>query len=173
MADVETRCSGGFIDHDKLRELYRFWDRRRGEAPYPVWSAFVAEEFKSWMGHVMIIEPIGSPPRFRVRLHGTRLFDYDGKDLTGWYLDKAVPERSLGNVVGPYLAAVVRGTPQYDTMCSPFEAGTVRRLCRLVLPCSNTGDSVDRLLVGIYLDVHENEQPAHYRPAPSRPPYGR
>jgi hypothetical protein len=154
MAEI-TSGSGTWIDHDKLRALYRFWSETRDGRVSPAWSRFFPEDFKPWMGHIMLIEPQGSPPCFRVRLHGTKLCEYDGKDLTGWVLDDAVPERGHPDVIGPYVKAVVSGEPQYDVTSSPFRAGTVRRLCRLVLPCSEDGCRIDRLIVALYLEMAE------------------
>jgi hypothetical protein len=154
MAEI-TSGSGVWIDHDQLRSLYGFWRQARDRRAFPAWSRFFAEDFKPWMGHIMLIEPQDTPLRFRVRLHGTKLGEYDGKDLTGWVLDDAVPERGHPDVIGPYVKAVVSGEPQYDITTSPFHEGTVRRLCRLVLPCSEDGGQVDRLIVGLYLDLAE------------------
>lgn len=156
MAELPTELDARGVVHPELQNLLTFWAWCRGARTLPSRSAIPAEDFKPWMGHIMIIEPVGTPPRFRVRLHGTRLYGYDGKDLTGWYLDEAVAEPDLHCIVAPYQAAIRTREPQFDVISSPFAGGTVHQLSRLVLPCAEDGISVDRLIVGIYL---------HSRPA--------
>lgn len=160
MADMSSRLDDSFIVHPKLQNLLTFWDCRRGAHALPRRSAIPAEAFKPWMGHLMLVAPEGKPPRFRVRLHGTRLYGYHGRDLTGWYLDELVGEPALSRIVAPYVAAVRTGAPQYDVIASPFEAGTVHHLARLVLPCGEDGASVDQLIVGIYLQPEREESAA-------------
>lgn len=151
MDETVDGFDGPPIAHPKLRALHAFWHRCRGAGALPRRSAIPAEQFKPWMGHMMILEPVGAQPRFRVRLHGTRLYGYHGKDLTGWFLDDVVGEPVLSRITGPYVAAMRACMPQYDVISSPFAGGTVHHLCRLVLPCAEDGCRVDRLLVGLYL----------------------
>jgi hypothetical protein len=151
MADLPTQLDASTVVHPKLQNLLTFWNCCRGSRTLPRRSAIPAEDFKPWMGHIMMIEPEGTRPRFRVRLHGTRLYGYHGQDLTGWYLDEAVAEPEHGRIVAPYVAAMRTGGPQFDVIASPFAGGTVHQLSRLVLPCAEDGTSVDRLIVGMYL----------------------
>jgi hypothetical protein len=151
MAEMPSGLDDSFLVHPKLQNLLTFWQCCRGAHRLPSRSAIPAEDFKPWMGHIMIIEPHGEPTRFRVRLHGTRLYGYHGQDLTGWYLDETLAEPELGRVIAPYTAAIRTRRPQYDVMTSPFQGGTVHRLSRLVLPCAEDGACVDRLIVGLYL----------------------
>jgi hypothetical protein len=170
MHETVDGFDGAPVGHPKLRALHDFWHRCRGEGVLPRRSAIPAEQFKPWMGHMMILEPVGESvaamPRFRVRLHGTRLYGYDGKDLTGWFIDDVVGEPGLSCIVAPYAAAVNARAPQYDVIRSPFPGGTVHQLCRLVLPCAEDGHQVDRLLVGMYLHA----QPRHDPPPHPVPP---
>jgi len=161
MAEMPSRMDDGWFVHPKLQNLLSFWHCRRGSRAMPSRSAIPAEDFKPWMGHIMIIVPEGEPPRFRVRLHGTRLYGYHGQDLTGWYLDEAVAEPALSRIVNPYVAAMRTGRPQHDVISSPFAGGTVHQLSRLVLPCSEDGHAVDRLIVGIYLRARPSEPGGH------------
>ncbi len=153
MDAMPGELDGAEIGHPKLQALYSFWQDCAGDGVLPQRSAIPAESFKPWMGHMMIIEPVGATPRFRVRLHGTRLYGYHGQDLTGWFLDDVVGEPALSRIAAPYAVAVDRRLPQYDIIRSPFAGGTVYELCRLVLPCAEDGHRVDRLLVGMYLNA--------------------
>ena len=164
---AETVNAAG-IAHRKLQALHTFWCQCAEHGLLPRRSAIVAESFKPWMGHMMIIEPVGARPRFRVRLHGICLYGYHGRDLTGWFLDDVADEPALSRIVSPYRAAVEACGAQHDIISPPFSGGTIRSLCRLVLPCAEDGTSVDRLIVGMYL----NARPSDAGGPASRPPRG-
>lgn len=166
MAEMPTQVDAGIAVHPKLQNLLTFWQYCRGARALPSRSTMPAEDFKPWMGHIMIVDPHGDPPRFRVRLHGTRLYGYHGQDLTGWYLDDAVGEPAYSRIVTPYHAAIRTQSPQYDVMSSPFSGGTVHQLSRLSLPCAEDGRTVDQLIVGIYLQSQTSDAAG----AASRPP---
>lgn len=136
--------------HDDLRRLYDFWRFRCGVKAVPPRSAFLPEEFRAWMGHIMIVAPQRTPPRLHVRLNGTCIAQYHGIDVTGRDLEDVLPLRVQERALGPCWAAIRTGRPQYDIIDSPFPKGTVRPLARLILPCSEDGTTIDRLILAIY-----------------------
>jgi len=139
--------------HEKLAQLLAFWESRRPSAGLPPRSAFLAEEFRPWMGHIGIVEVKAGRPRFLVRLVGVAIVDYDGADFTGKYLDEVVPLHARSVILGPLEACLREQAPQYDVISQPFKRATVRRLHRLLCPCSEDGETVDRIIIGIYADL--------------------
>lgn len=104
------------------------------------------------MGHIAILDVVGAPPRFRIRLAGTSIVEYDHADFTGRYLDEAVPAHAQKAIIGPYQACVSQQAPLYDIILSPFRSGIPYTLCRLMLPCASDGWTIDIIISGIYCD---------------------
>ncbi len=139
--------------HERLDQLLAFWESRREGGRLPRRSAFLAEEFRPWMGHIGIIEVTPGQPRFLVRLAGVAIVDYDGADFTGKHLDEVVPPHARAAILGPFEVCLREKAPQYDVISQPFKNATVRRLHRLLCPCSEDGGTVDRIILGIYADL--------------------
>lgn len=98
------------IAHRDLAALYAFWGSKRGQRAYPARRDFLPEEFRDWMGHIGIVEAEYDPQRFKVRLSGTFIVDYEGRDYTGKYLDDVVPPHDLDDVVAPYTRVIETGS---------------------------------------------------------------
>ncbi len=64
-----------------IAALRALWIQLRGEARVPLRSAFSPELLKPWLPNIVIVEAVGTPPRFRVRLAGTAVVRFAGRDL--------------------------------------------------------------------------------------------
>src|SRR5215469_4521897 len=77
------------IKHPKLRQLYDYWDGRRGGRQLPSRGDIDPVDMRFAIGDVILADVIeGDPPRFRIRLHGTNLSERTNFDLTGKMLDE-------------------------------------------------------------------------------------
>lgn len=140
------------FQHERLARLHAFWAERGREGRLPARSAFLAEEFRPWMGHIMMTD-VTPARRFRVRLCGLAIVEYVGMDLTGRFLDEVGAIAAQETILAPYHACVRDRAPKSDTIEAPYEGATVSRLHRLLLPCSEDGETVDRIVTGVYADV--------------------
>lgn len=75
---IETPC---------LRRLYAYWDERRQGRDFPARGDLDPIEFRYALGHVLLIDVLDDPQRFRFRLHGTELAARAGYDMTGRMVD--------------------------------------------------------------------------------------
>jgi hypothetical protein len=141
------------IEHPSLQSLYKLWDARRGIRRFPTRRDFLPEaDLHPWMGHLGIVEVEYCPQRFRVRLAGTEVAQYDGADFTGHYLDEIVPPNGRAEILSPYHACLRDQAPQYSSFVPPLPGATYRKLHRLLLPCSSNGSEIDQIIVGIYAE---------------------
>jgi hypothetical protein len=125
----------------------------------PLRSAF--SPLKPWLPNVVIVEAVGAPPRFRVRLAGTAAVGFAGRDFTDKFLDDVIPPEQHHGTIAPYVRAMASGQPtEDDILRQRFIApdGTHLPVRRLVMPCSSDGCPTDRFVVGLFL----------YRPQSSR-----
>jgi hypothetical protein len=135
------------IAHPRLRGLFAFWQTKRGARPMPQRAAIDAVELWAWLGNLMLIESTAGA-EFRYRVYGTGLAEYYGRDLTG----KTTAE------LRPEVRALVLA--EYCEVCrtrQPLLVTHTRRVRdqqtaveKLILPFSDRGDGVERLLAGAY-----------------------
>lgn len=137
------------------RELEAIRDRwrklcRDGRLPSRV--DFPPESLTPWMGHIQIIELVreGYAIRYRVRLVGTRIVYYEGRDNTGLFLDAVIPPDQRAEILRPYQASLETLEPVYSTFYSCSEAAISSELERLILPLATDGRTIDQFLVAIY-----------------------
>ena len=128
--------------------LYRYWREKRGSRSMPRRSDIDVLDLKQWIGRIALVEVEHEPIVLRYRLFGTTIAGELGCDPSGERIDPGRPE-TLPEPWESYLDAVRVGTPvfhAYDT-----ESGTIcHHLHCLVLPLSESGEKVDRLLVAFH-----------------------
>jgi hypothetical protein len=76
---IETPC---------LRQLYVYWEQQRGERSFPARRDLDPLDFRSALGHILLIDVLYDPLRFRFRLHGTDLVRRAGYDMTGKMIEE-------------------------------------------------------------------------------------
>lgn len=118
----------------------------------PARSDFPPESLTPWMGHIQIVERVceGSSVRHRVRLVGTRIVYYEGRDNTGKFLDDVIPADQRDALLEPYRRCADSRAPVHSTFYSCSEAAISSELERLILPLAADGETVDQFLVAIY-----------------------
>jgi hypothetical protein len=72
----------------RLHKLYDYWCARRRGRRWPARRDLDPLDFSYVLGHVMLIDVLREPLRFRVRLHGTEIVTRVHYDLTGKLLDE-------------------------------------------------------------------------------------
>lgn len=128
------------------------WRTACRDGRLPARADFPPESMTPWMGHIQIVEVVraGDAVRFRVRLVGTRIVYYEGRDNTGVFLDDVVPEEQQDDVLEPYRRSMGEREPIYSAFYSCAEAAISSKLERLILPLATDGKVVDQFLVAIY-----------------------
>jgi|SRR5687767_136737 hypothetical protein len=143
------------IDLEKATAALRaLWSQLRGETRVPLRADFSPELLKPWLPNIVIVEAVGAPPRFRVRLAGTAAVSFAGRDFTDRFLDDVIPAEHYQTTVAPYVHAIESGEPaEDDILRHQFVApdGTHLPVRRLVMPCSSDGARIDRFVVGLFL----------------------
>lgn len=128
------------LRHPNLVRLYRHWDEvRRGRSM----------SLPQLLGHLLLIDVLREPLRFRYRLIGTRLTERMRRDMTGKFFDD-IPEPVYRDRLYDWHGGVVAEK-------APRGGVTARRLLDrwepyeiLTLPLSTDGVEVDMTLTGLY-----------------------
>ncbi|HEX6442547.1 MAG TPA: PAS domain-containing protein [Stellaceae bacterium] len=143
------------IEHPDLQRLFDYWDSKRGARKMPSRADLDPLDLAFIIGNVILIDVIaGSPPGFRIRLHGTNLTERVGYELTGKMLDE-LPQaefRELARLSFSKVAAI--GEPLH-ALNDRLLDGQTRRYETIILPMSSDGSRVDMLLCGL---IYEHER---------------
>jgi hypothetical protein len=136
----------------ELQAIEERWRARCRDGGLPVRADFPAEDLTAWMGHIQIVErvPDGETDRYRVRLAGTRIVYYEGRDNTGKFLDDVIPRDQRDQILEPYRRCADTRQPVYSQFYSCSDTGISAQLERLILPLATDGAAVDQFLVAIY-----------------------
>ena len=140
------------IKHPRLKTLHTFWDLTRGSRRYPARADFAFKDLRQWLGHIALIEVAQKPLRFRIRLLGTHLVEYAGRDHTGQWLDECVAPEQVDDALEPFIACVKAGAPVFriSRYVNPRASKSV--LERLLLPCSSDQKTIDIVLGCTYVE---------------------
>jgi hypothetical protein len=140
------------ISNPKLRRLYEYWSRQRGDRKWPTRADLDPVDMRFALGNVILVEVLPeTPPRYRIRLHGTTLTQRVGYDLTGKMLDDMpVPEfRDLSRLS---FNKVVRTGEPLHIVNDRLVDDRMQHYESILMPLSNSGERVDMLLVGLVYD---------------------
>ena len=137
------------IRHPKLRQLYDYWDGKRAGRPMPSRADLDPIDIRFAIGDVILADVLeGTPPQFRIRLHGTNLSERTNFDLTGKMLD-AMPVPEFRDLSTRSFRKVVRTKAPLHALAERPLDGRMQRYEAILLPLSSDGEHVDRLMVGM------------------------
>lgn len=131
-----------------LQRLYDDWERRRRGREFPARADFDVLDMKYAMGNLTIVEVAYDPLRFRFRLHGTRISQRVGYDMTGKGLEELPP--ALSPMVRRHFTAVIEERrPLAEVRERQVADEGVLDSEVLALPLSRDGRIIDMLMVGV------------------------
>jgi hypothetical protein len=137
------------IRHPRLRQLYDYWDGKRGARSMPARADLDPVDFRFVIGDVVLADVIdGEPPRFRIRVHGSNLVDRVHCELTGKLLDE-MPAPEFRDLVTRSFRKVVRTKAPLHVLAARPLDGRMQRYETIILPLSSDSKRVDRLMVGM------------------------
>ena len=144
--------------HSSLRDLYDYWNRRRGTRQMPARGDLDPIDLKAVLPLLMLVDVVSDERRYVYRLVGTREVEMRGTDPTGkavkdafyaesaeesaWYLDQVVRTRE---------PVLYRGTYQ------PLSTRTQREDV-LFLPLSQDGKTVNMVMILGHIDWMKEER---------------
>lgn len=77
------------LDKPALRQLYAYWDDKRGDRPYPARQDIDPLDLKFILGCLLLLDvEHGARLRFRYRLFGSEIARHQGIDMTGKFTDE-------------------------------------------------------------------------------------
>jgi len=141
-----------------LLQLLALWESKRTHERIPARADLDPVELKFILGRLLILDVLPGP-RFRFRLHGSKLTEVAGYDMTGRFVDDLPHPENRRTLVARCKALLRSGEPMSVTLERPVDG---RRFSyeALWLPLASDGIEVDMLMCGlIYLNNWAEARP--------------
>ena len=140
------------IQSPVLRRLYAYWDERRRGRLMPARRDLDPLDFSFALGHVLLIDVLENPRRFRFRLHGSELVSRAGYDMTGKMVDE-LPDPENRSVLLRRCRELVNTRQPYAQRSERIVDDRMMRYEVVWMPLSDDGERVTMLFGAlIYLD---------------------
>ena len=151
---IETPC---------LRRLYTYWEERRQGRDFPGRRDLDPLDFRYALGHIVLLDVLGEPRRFRFRLHGSELTARAGYDMTGRLIDE------LPNPTNRTL--LIERCTMLMELRQPLAVIDERLLGQrrfgyeaLWLPLAKDGEHIDMLMAGVVYRDSRAAGPLDWQP---------
>lgn len=151
--DSETQTANPeIIDYPHTRALFDWWHLASGERTMPQRRDFLAESLAPWWPNLVFYDVVATEGaqadtaiRFRFRVHGTNVVEFDGGDFTGQFLDTVLSPVAAPLILATYRDVVNVRLPLYSKITRPLPNGYVAKFNRLQLPFGDA-DGVTHVL---------------------------
>lgn len=135
------------IETPSLRRLYAYWNERRRGRELPSRRDIDPLDFPYVLGHIMLLDVMQAPLRFRFRVYGTRLASRVGYDMTGKMADD-VPNAAHRAALLERCSALVKHRTAVALLGQNLVGERMVGYEALWLPLSDDGTNVTMLLGG-------------------------
>ena len=135
------------LRHPKLLSLYAFWLEQCAGARLPLASALNPAELRPWLGNLLIMDVVRNAD-FVYSYYGQSFSDSFGEDRVGQSIAR-LPEAQSDILRAEYDRVRSEAKPVARVYSADFD-GVPSTWERLVLPLTEDGETVGKLLVGAY-----------------------
>jgi hypothetical protein len=136
------------LTDDRLRRLFAYWLKKRGERPFPAKAEIDPVEFPYILGYVTLVDVEQAPRRYHFRLDGSILVELSGSDYTGRYLDELPGEEYVAFIKDTYDRVVDSGEPYRYRKNGLFDQQHFSEET-LILPLGDAPPRIDMLVVAV------------------------
>jgi len=151
---IETPC---------LRRLYAYWEERRQGRAFPARRDLDPLDFRYALGHVVLLDVLRDPVRFRFRLHGSELTARAGYDMTGKLVDELPNPKNRALLIERCHMLVETGQPV--AVIDERLLGQRRFGYEAVwLPLADDGEHIDMLMAGLVYRDSRAAGPLDWQP---------
>ena len=151
---IETPC---------LRQLCAYWDERRQGREFPARRDLDPLDFRYALGHILLLDVLDNPRRFRFRLHGSELTARAGYDMTGKLVDELPDPANRMHLIER--CQMLLETRQPLAVINERILGQRRFGYEAVwLPLAGDGEHIDMLMAGLVYRDSRAAGPLDWQP---------
>lgn len=134
------------IRSPRLRRLYDYWhDKLKPGARFVYRADIDPIELRDLLPLVSIVDVEHEPLRFRYRLVGTRVVEYNHQEFTGLYLGE-VGWQDEGMLLGAYEQSVIQRRPNLGFYAWDLRSGGVGRCEFAIFPLTQDGETIHQVI---------------------------
>ncbi|HLZ65649.1 MAG TPA: PAS domain-containing protein [Aliidongia sp.] len=125
--------------------MQRLWHEKAAEGRLPALADFSIDDLRPWMGRLILVDILPDGNLF-YRVHGTKLAEQLGQELTGKYLTDLADLQLRAAIRSEYALVAARRAPMVFRRRRHYGNRGSYDTERIVLPLSHGGNSVDQAL---------------------------
>jgi hypothetical protein len=153
------------LDSPRVHRFHDYWKARRSaEHAVPLRAAVDPTDLRELLPNIVVIEVEQAPLRFRYRLVGTRVVEFNKLDFTGLYLG-AIGWEEEQQIVGTCVDVVSSKQPLCGFYSWTLKNGAIGKCEFGIFPFSQDGQTVTQIF-----GIEDYEFPRDYSGARSRAP---
>jgi hypothetical protein len=153
------------IDSPRIRRFRDYWNGKRASPDaIPLRADFDPAHLRELLANIVVIEVEQDPLRFRYRLVGTRVVEFNNLDFTGLYLG-TIGWQEERQLVDACTDVVVGKKPLCGFYTWTLKNGSIGKCEFAIFPFSNDGLAVTQIL-----GIEDYDFPRDYGGARSRGP---
>lgn len=133
----------------ELQRLYEDWEARRRGREFPSRSDFDVLDLGYIISSLSMVDVLRDPLRFHFRVHGGKIAERIGFDLTGKDLDALPNEEYRESIRRSFMSSLTRRAPNIVLHSHVFEHHRYFKNEVVVLPLSSDGTTIDKFLSGL------------------------
>lgn len=138
--------SDGEIPNGRLRALYNYWNKKRGERRAPRQAEIDPVEIPELLGFVNLYDVQQEPRDYLVRLNGSEVAAMLGQDITGMWCSKVVSGEARDRCHSAFAMCVDDWSPTLVETSLDFCGKDHAVQLLLALPLSDDGKAVNKLM---------------------------
>ncbi len=134
------------IASPRVRRLHEYWHSKRlpGQ-PFVFRKNIDAMELRELLPLITILDVEHAPLRFRYRLVGTRVVEYNHQEFTGLYLGE-VGWQDEALLLGAYTQSVIERRPNLGFYAWDLRSGGVGRCEFAIFPLTQDGETIHQII---------------------------
>ena len=141
-----------------LRAFRDHWLALKGERAMPSRADIDPVHIPALSPHLILVDVVGAPPRFRYRLIGTAITKIANRDATGRVLDESLYGANTERMLRTYRETVADESPKAVREIVQFVDKDWIKTEVLLMPLSSDGETID-MIVGAVDIVDEAPNP--------------
>jgi hypothetical protein len=138
------------LSDERLHRFFAYLEAKRGTRKFVARRDIDPLEFSYILGHVVLLDVLHEPLRFRYRLVGTTLAAGTGYDLTGSFVDEHPDVEYRAYVTARYAETVTSRRPTGGTYDLVMDRKLRQYQC-LRVPLSDDGQTVNMIIAAFIL----------------------
>ncbi len=140
--NIPERC------HANIRAIAEYWRSIHPVTGLPGRQHFDPVDVPRLLPYVRLVDVLDNPPKFKIRLMGTRTVEFYENDFTGFWYHDAFPNFPGSEAESSMIDTVRFGRPNWCKGAPAFfHAKDYKNAERVVLPLATDGRDVDMLLI--------------------------